>query len=199
MPTGAGLRERKKQRTREAIAGAAMRLFAERGYEHTTIADIAEAADIAPRTFFAYFPSKEDVVFSDFAEIYDGFVARIDGRRAGETAIDAMRTWITDLLPRLEAGEERFAARRALVRRHDALAARDRHHSAQIQRVLARGVAEDLGDAPDGLRPRMVAAAAFAALDSLEESAEGTDADPLTVLDEALAFLRGGIAALRSR
>jgi AcrR family transcriptional regulator len=60
-----GLRERKKQKTKEAIQREAMRLFQENGYEETTIEEIAEAAEISPSTFFNYFPTKEDVVLYD--------------------------------------------------------------------------------------------------------------------------------------
>jgi AcrR family transcriptional regulator len=63
-PAG-GLRERKKQKTREAIQREAMRLFEKQGYDETTIEQIAEAADISPSTFFNYFPTKEDVVIFD--------------------------------------------------------------------------------------------------------------------------------------
>jgi len=97
-----GLRERKKQRTREAIVAAALQLFEERGFDQTTIADIAEAADIAPRTFFGYFPSKEDVVFADFPETVEGLSARLDSRSSDETAIDAIRAWIEGLLDEVE-------------------------------------------------------------------------------------------------
>jgi len=63
--TVAGLRERKKQKTKAAIQRAALRLFKKRGYEETTIEEIAAAAEISPSTFFNYFPTKEDVVLFD--------------------------------------------------------------------------------------------------------------------------------------
>src|SRR5687767_6894438 len=107
-----GLRERKKRQTRDAIVRAALQLFRERGYDATTVADIAAAADIAPRTFFAYFETKEAVVFYDFDEILARFAERLDGRAASETTFDALRAWAADLVA---AGHEDHA-RRDLIR-----------------------------------------------------------------------------------
>src|ERR687891_2767716 len=94
MEAAPGLRERKKQRTREAIVDAAFELFDERGFDGTTIADIAEKADIAPRTFFSYFPSKDDVVFHDFEERYEMIAGWLRDRDPGTNAIDALRAGI---------------------------------------------------------------------------------------------------------
>ena len=84
MTGSTGLRERKRARTRQAIVDAALRLFDERGFEHTTIADIAAAADIAPRTFFGYFASKEDVVFYDFEGFLDALAVALAERPPGD-------------------------------------------------------------------------------------------------------------------
>ena len=85
-----GLRERKKQRTRVTIVSVATKLFVEQGYEATTTAQIAEAAEVSPSTFFTYFPTKADVVFSLFDAIIESADKRVLGRRPGEQATAAV-------------------------------------------------------------------------------------------------------------
>src|SRR6266487_1106950 len=94
MNPRAGLRERKKQRTRETIARAAHELFAERGYHATTLPDIAEAADVSTRTIFAYFPSKEDILFSDFPLMKGALGQALAERPDGEDALETVRKFI---------------------------------------------------------------------------------------------------------
>jgi AcrR family transcriptional regulator len=198
-----GLRERKKEQTRRAIEDAAFRLFAERGFQATTVADIAEAADVAPRTFFAYFPSKEDVLFADFDETSEALAARLRDRLPGETTFDALRAWITGLLPDLEADENREALRHRLCSEYESIAAHERHLMARFEAIIAESVAADLGDAPSDLRPRMIAAAAIAALMAMRPddpgAAELPPQEKLQRLDEALEFLRGGVVAVSAR
>jgi AcrR family transcriptional regulator len=106
----AGLRERKKERTRQALAAAAMRLFAERGYEATTVADIAAAAEVSTRTFFAYFPSKEDVFFAGTRERLD-LVRQAFGAHAGALPpLAAMRATLDQIIA--TAAGDLFAADR---------------------------------------------------------------------------------------
>jgi AcrR family transcriptional regulator len=194
-----GLRERKKQRTREAIVAAALQLFEERGFDQTTIADIAEAADIAPRTFFGYFPSKEDVVFADFQDVFDGLSARLSDRPEQETAIDAIREWIAALLEEMDPADDRERCRKRVIGDSPALADHNRALMGRIEELLAENIARDLDDRPGDVRPRMIASAVIGALSALDiKSAEQpTHEEALAMVDEALTFLRGGMDALR--
>jgi AcrR family transcriptional regulator len=202
-----GLRERKKQRTREQIIDAAMALFAERGYHATTIADIAEAADVAPRTFFSYFPSKEAVVFHNVDRDMDALAAVLRNRLPGENAFDALRRWIDAMFDHWMAEEDEALLRKRLCREDEGLANFEGGVMARIHELLLEAIADDLNAPQDALRPRLVAAAAVAALTSiggsLDEKAEQrlpvAKAEALAVLDDAMLFLRGGIDALQDK
>src|SRR5215831_1907800 len=89
-----GLRERKKQATREALARAGLELFIERGYDETTLAEIAEAAGVSTRTIFAYFPGKEDILFATIETMRDALSRALDERPAGVDALTALRDFI---------------------------------------------------------------------------------------------------------
>lgn len=193
-----GLRERKKQRTRDAIVAHALALFEERGFDATTITDIAEAADIAPRTFFGYFASKDDVVFHDFEEAFVGFGARLDGRAANETAFDALRAWVAEHVAAGDFDKPEELRRRRLIDATPVLRARERTNMSRFEELFAQAVGRDLGVAGDSLRARLVSAAAVAALEALsQDEPDDPPADPMAVLDEALVFLGGGLEALR--
>ena len=207
---GTGLRERKKQQTREAIHRAAMKLFAERGFEATTIADIAEAADIAPRTFFSYFTSKEEAVFANFEPAMASFDRAMRERPAGTTALEALRTWLIGAARDYVGGPRSMALEARLIRESPAVAACDMQKMRQFERRLGEAVADDLEEPPDALRPRLVTAAAVAALQASQdrahqlieddpEAAAAIAADPTSFIDDALRFLEGGLAALRER
>jgi AcrR family transcriptional regulator len=202
-----GLRERKKQRTREQIIDAAMGLFAERGYQATTIADIATAADVAPRTFFSYFPSKEAVVFHTVDRDLDGLASALRDRLPNETAFDALRRWIDGMYDNWTAEEDEAVLRKRLCREDEGLTNFQGGVMARIQELLLEAIARDLDEPQDALRPRLVAAAAMAALNSLDNTlnekpdqhVRETKTEALAVLDDAMLFLRGGIDALQDK
>lgn len=201
-----GLRERKKQQTRATIVREALALFAQHGYDAVTVADIAAAADIAPRTFFAYFPTKEDVVFETMPE-FERLAARLAGRLPEETAVDALRAWIGEVLAETDPTDPTERARKAIIRSTPSLAGSRAAKMNEFELLLREGVARDLGAHPGDLRPRLAASAITAMLTALDELTDDPeqeqlllhDGDPLDVLDEVLDFLRGGIAALQAR
>ena len=157
-----GLRERKKQRTRQAIVEAATGLFAERGYAETTLAEVAEAAEVSLSTIFNYFPGKPDIVFAVMDALIDSAQARIVERPEDETATHAVLAWVREVLPELEKPYTEAIRRGEEVIRADTdLMAAERLRSALLEDELALGFARDLGENPPGVRSRMLAAIAL--------------------------------------
>ncbi|MET9242429.1 helix-turn-helix domain-containing protein [Nonomuraea sp. NPDC003709] len=141
-----GHRERKKARTRRALLEAAVRLFSERGYEQTTVAEIAAAADVAPRTFFAYFASKEEVLFLNAEDRGQIMLEVIAGRKPGEPLGDLLGRMFEALVRSLAEGDELDFAlsplRARLVFTEPALRARGLTLILQEQPVLAGALCE---------------------------------------------------------
>jgi AcrR family transcriptional regulator len=195
-----GLRERKKQRTRETIAGVALGLFAERGYDHTTLDDIAEAADVSKRTIFAYFDRKEDILFADEPAYEELLEERLEQRPPGATTFDAVRDFLRDLDP----PDERAKLRKKILTTDEALRLRERARHARGEQLLAESVAQDLGVSPADIRPKMIAAAFTAAITAVGDRITSAPTDSISdqqarsMLDDALEFLRGGLEALRA-
>jgi AcrR family transcriptional regulator len=102
-PRPVGRRAAKKADTRRSIQAAAMRLFSERGYEHTTVADIAGAVGISERTYFRYFATKSDVVLWDYFD--EAIVAGFRDQPRSVTVIDAFRNALRDGFTQLTAAE----------------------------------------------------------------------------------------------
>jgi len=154
------LRERERQQRHQLIADTALRLFADRGYEDTTVQDIAAAVGMAPRTFFLHFPSKDDVLFDldvrRCTDLADRLADRTPGAGALETAERVVHGWITERGPETE----QLLAR--VIGGSPALAARARLQASRYQELLTAALHADLGTGPDDPRPAMAAAAALA-------------------------------------
>ena len=194
----AGLRERKRQRTRETIARVALELFERQGFQETTIPQIAEAADVSPRTVSAYFPHKEDLAFPDAEAEFDAFEARLRDRRPGETAMDAMSAFIRATVEGMGGHSSERHARRRVIRADDGLRAHEHRYMRRVQEIIAAAIALDLGVSADDLEPRMAAAATLTVFEMLGEDFKTADpAEVLAVMDRALLFIGGGISALR--
>ena len=99
--TTEGLRERKKRQTREAIAQTAMRLFAARGFDAVTVADVARAADVSEKTVFNYFPAKEDLVLHGGEERRAALIEAIRARPAGTSIVEPFRAGTMEFIDRV--------------------------------------------------------------------------------------------------
>jgi AcrR family transcriptional regulator len=201
-PAKLGLRERKKQQTRDAIARAALELFAERGYDETTLAEIAEAADVSPRTIFAYFDSKEEILFCDAPAQLGELKHALADRPEGSTTVDALR----DLLSAIPPPDELAMLRKRIISASPALNLKLRARVAELEPLLAQSFAKDLGTDPDDVRAVLIAASATAAFKTVHDRFDTEELgetishdDVIAVVDEVLEFLRGGLDRLRAQ
>jgi AcrR family transcriptional regulator len=103
-------RSRKKLRTREALADAAIQLFTDVGFEETTIEAIADVVDVSRRTFHRYFPCKEDVLFADAPERLELFRAALQRRARSEPVLASVRAAVAELAAALSARPDELAA-----------------------------------------------------------------------------------------
>ncbi len=189
-----GLRERKKLRTRAAIQKEALRLFLEKGYEETTIEDIAEAAEISPSTFFNYFPSKEAVVFEDDYDpiIIAAFNAQPD---AGTRPIQALRMAMREVYARVPAEQSRIVQQRVqLFVTTPALRAAMLAQFADLADQIADILAARSGKPKSDFAVHNVAGAVLGVMMSvLILVAERPRADVFQLMDASFAHLEAGL------
>ncbi len=194
-----GLRERKKQTTRANIERAALELFAKQGYDETTLAEIADAAEIAPRTIFAYFESKEDILFCDEPMFHQRLEQALIQRPPRATTVDALR----DFLSSPDASDAQARLRRRIIAASERLRASERARSAPVERIIAQSIARDLNASREDIRPLLAAASVtvgFAAVRNRLLEGSGiplSHEQTLGILDQLLTFLRGGLEALQ--
>jgi AcrR family transcriptional regulator len=187
-----GLRERSKARRRAAIIRAGLELFASRGYDATTVADIAAAAEVAPRTVAMYFPSKQDIAMSRFSDEVSGMLGALRARQPGESALPVIERWLRASEPGADWELKSLALR--MFRVNPELNAL---RTARMAEAVAEGasmVAFDTGLPPDAPGPRLAAAAAGAILVELVDIPPGPQRDE--AITAAMRFLAAGVATL---
>ncbi|MFD1933559.1 TetR family transcriptional regulator [Nonomuraea mangrovi] len=158
------LRERKKARTRQALTETALRLFTEKGFDHTTLDELVDAVEVSKRTFFRNFPSKEDVALAADTELWSTFLAEVDAMEVSGLVLDAFRSALRVSLARMEEGwGARFLATRALCAVTPAVEAHSLRYCDQTtQAAFARMGARTGFDAGD-VRLKLVIEVAIAA------------------------------------
>jgi AcrR family transcriptional regulator len=153
-----GLRERKKRETREAITRAAWKLFARRGFDAVTVADIARAANVSEKTVFNYFPTKEDLVFGAGMQRTAALIEAVRARPPGALIVEPFRRWTMDYLDRVEHDPvDALTAIPRLVMRSDQLRARLFVGWEQEAALLGPVIAKEVGESDDSLLPLVVA------------------------------------------
>ncbi len=186
----AGLRGRKRAATHARIQAEAMRLFLQRGFEATTLDDIAAAAGVSRRSLFHYFASKEEIVFSTKADFPDLIAEAISRRPADEPLLDMVENALADLAARYQTAQARDFAR--LIHDTPALSAGDQAKYEKVERVLAQALADRKALPEPDIACRVTAATAIGIFKlATADWLAGDDDGPDIFGRAAFAALRG--------
>ncbi|MEV0051185.1 TetR family transcriptional regulator [Saccharopolyspora shandongensis] len=190
-----GLRERKKRRTKQALIEAAIQLFDEKGYDNTTVAEIAAAAEVSPATYFNYFSAKDEVVFADDV-LYDGLLQEVFAARSADEQPEDLLLRTIHQLSTADAwsfpfDHELTRIRARLIATVPALRAGALLRNASLQQRLAHALREAYPEELDALRAAALTGALIGAIDAAMHS--DLDREPTTnvVLQAAEIALRG--------
>lgn len=145
MDTEVGLRERKKTERRRLIETTALELFSRDGFDATTVEAIAEACDIAPRTFFSYFATKDDLVLADYADRLQRILDAFAARPVDEPTWQALQAAFAAIAADFAAHADQLRARFAII----ATAPSVRARSLDLQLGWEFALAERLRERPD--------------------------------------------------
>jgi AcrR family transcriptional regulator len=194
-----GLRERKKAETRRALRVAAFELAMDRGPDHVTVADIADAANVSVRTFFNYYPSKESAIVGIDSVLVEGTRQRLLARPASESPFEALRAVLAPA--EIDIGElaDSQATRVRLVLSHPGLKDAQLAGLAELGRVLTQAVAQRVGLDPSDLYAAMLVSTMVSAFHLVLSRWEADDRTrPLREeLDEAFDMLGAGFSSLQ--
>jgi AcrR family transcriptional regulator len=157
------LRERKKEQTRRLIAETARRLFAERGFDAVTVAEVAREADVSQATVFNYFPTKEDLFYSGLEAFEEALLSAIRNREPNESVLDAFGRFVLEPRGLLAATQpeavEHLAAITRTITDSRALLAREQRIFDRYTASQGVLIAEETGAGPDDVEPRVAATA----------------------------------------
>ena len=190
------LRERKKQRTRELLIETANKLFLENGFDRTTVDQIAEAAGVSQRTFFRYFPSKDDVVFSKHEERIARFKALLAEQDQGRGPAAVVRGALADFARDYQRQRRELLREWRIVTGSPLLIARDVEQDLEFEQAITEALLD--GQAPEveaERRARIIAGAIFGAVRATMQEwySQGCRMDLVELGKESFAILEAGV------
>ncbi|MGH8878125.1 MAG: TetR family transcriptional regulator [Stackebrandtia sp.] len=194
-----GLRDRTRRAVRAELSRLAVDLFSRQGFEQTTVDDITTAAGLSKRSFFRYFPTKEDAVFGDLELLGDGVVTQLRDRPRAEAPWDSLHRVLREWSQQIHAAGAASVKLR-LIESTPALRARFQQEREQLRLEIAATLRERHGESLTDFDIDLLTGAAGAALDAASREVSRTDAPELRegLVDRAFAALRPAIGDSRA-